>query len=65
MSRDLGGAKCVAPSLGVPCDLSNVEAMCHLENVEPVGANVSLETLCPALSSGKTFIYGRFVVAEI
>jgi hypothetical protein len=65
MSRDLGGAKCVAPSLAVPCDLSNVEAICHLENVEPAGVNVSLETLCPAVSSGKSFIHGRFVVAEI
>jgi hypothetical protein len=34
------GAKSVAPSLGVPCDLSNVEAMCYLENVEPAGTNV-------------------------
>jgi hypothetical protein len=54
-------AKSVAPSLGVPCDLSYVEAMCHLENVEPAGANVSLETLCPALSSGVSFMGGSWL----
>jgi hypothetical protein len=44
MSRDLG-ARIVVPSLGVPCALSNVEAVMHLGNLEPADTNVAMPHL--------------------